>query len=199
MRRIVHAVLATSLALALGVTVSASAPAHTSGTTVKESAAKTPAKRPLKRKSVKMTKVPGDTVKPWPYNSPEGRTWITVSGEVIDVFCYLDRGFTGDVHRECAIICIKGGMPMGLLTKDGQVYLLMKHHDWAMDASITTYEKPYNQLIEWAARQVQVGGFLIQRKGLKGIEVMQSKLLQPFVVAGDSTGAQPPDSTAARP
>lgn len=185
MTRIARIVLMGALALAIAATALAAEPTGTKTS-----------KKPVK-KAPAFVKTPGDTIRPWPHNAEEGRTWITASGEVIDVFCYLDRGFTGEVHRDCAIKCIKGGMPMGLLTRDGQIILLTKHHDYAMDPYIVTYAKPYNDLIDWSARQVQVGGFLLQRKGMKAIEVIQSRLLEEHVVpagglVADSTAAQNP-------
>src|SRR5215467_2555200 len=52
----------------------------------------------------------------------------TLQGEVLDMACYMDHGASGAKHAQCAADCIKGGSPMGLLTKDGQVYLLVENH-----------------------------------------------------------------------
>ena len=124
---------------------------------------------------------PGDSLfRAWGQR-PE-RNFVTVSGEVIDVFCYLDRGFTGEVHRWCALACIAGGMPLGLLDLDGNVWLLCMDHGYAMDRHIVTYEKPYRDLEKWAAQMAQVSGYLIERKGLKGIEVREAKLLEQYQV-----------------
>lgn len=187
MIRIMRIVLAGALTLAVAAMAYAAEPVQPTSPT--------PAPKRAVKKARAGTKTPGDTIKGWPAGAEEGRTWITASGEVIDVFCYLDRGFTGEIHRDCALKCIKGGMPMGLLTQDGQIYLLCKHHDYAMDPYIVTYAKPYNDLVEWAAKQVQVGGFLIQRKGMKGIEVIRAKLLEEYLVPPggliDSTATQP--------
>src|SRR5258705_9781206 len=50
----------------------------------------------------------------------------TVTGEILDMKCYMASGEHGDGHKECAATCIKGGSPMGILTEDGKVYLLIK-------------------------------------------------------------------------
>jgi len=187
MTRIARIVLMAALALTIGATAFAAEPTQT-----KSSA---PIVKKVVKKARTPTKTPGDTMQIWPHGAEEGRTWIVASGEVIDVFCYLDRGFTGEVHRDCALKCIRGGMPMGLLTQDGQIILLTKHHDYAMDPYIVVYAKPYNDLVDWSAKQVQVGGFLLQRKGMKAIEVIRSRLLEEHLVpAGglvDSTATQP--------
>lgn len=176
MTRIARSVLMGVLALAAGAMAYASEPAQTKEAT------------------------PGQTTPALmtPPEAKEGRTWVTVSGEVIDVFCYLDRGFTGEIHRECAMICIRGGMPMGVLSQQGEIYLVFPNNKWATDKEQVKYRRPYEQLIEWAARQVEVSGFLVEREGMRGIEVCESKLLKQYILPSgglDSSSVQPPDST----
>lgn len=52
----------------------------------------------------------------------------TVTGEVIDLVCYSRYHVTGMHHNrslECAYACVKWeGQPVGVLTKDGQIYQL---------------------------------------------------------------------------
>jgi type 1 fimbria pilin len=96
-----------------------------------------------------------------------GKT-VTLRGEVVDTGCYLGHGATGAKHKECATKCIANGMPMGLLTADGALYLITMSHSNA-DA--------YNQLKGWAAETVEVTGVVSTRNGLKGIEADAVKLL----------------------
>ena len=54
----------------------------------------------------------------------------TVTGEIIDLSCYLQVGKHGGKHRDCGQKCLRNGQPIGLLAKDGTVYLLMEEeHD----------------------------------------------------------------------
>ncbi len=55
---------------------------------------------------------------------------VTVTGEVIDTYCYALMGVKGESHRQCAIDCIKAGIPAGLL-EDGtnKVYVLLPNKD----------------------------------------------------------------------
>lgn len=55
---------------------------------------------------------------------------VTITGEVIDTYCYGLMGAKGPGHRECAIECAKKGIPMGLL-EDGtnKVYVLLPNKD----------------------------------------------------------------------
>ena len=62
---------------------------------------------------------------------PAVRADDTVTGEVVDLSCYLDHPETskGASHKKCAETCAKKGLPMGLLTDDSQVFLLLEDHE----------------------------------------------------------------------
>lgn len=91
---------------------------------------------------------------------------VTVQGEIVDLGCYLGHGAKGKDHQSCALKCIANGMPMGLLTKDGKLYLLTESHDSA---------DPFNQAKQWAAEQVTVTGPMLERDGMKALQVDQVK------------------------
>ena len=83
----------------------------------------------------------------------------TITGEVVDLMCYLDHGAKGDKHAGCAETCIKSGGPVGLLTKDNQLYLVIGDH------------KPMNdELASHAAKTVTLKGKVVERDGVKMIE-----------------------------
>ncbi len=88
----------------------------------------------------------------------------TVSGEIVDLTCYLahPESGRGPSHRKCADTCLKKGLPMGLLTDDKQVYLLLEDHD---------NPKPYAQLKEKAAEKVTVEGEKVTQGGVQGLVV----------------------------
>ena len=55
---------------------------------------------------------------------------VTVKGEVIDTYCYALMGAKGESHRQCAIDCVKAGIPAGLLEEEtGKVYVLWPNRD----------------------------------------------------------------------
>jgi hypothetical protein len=55
---------------------------------------------------------------------------VTVTGEIIDLSCYLQVGKHGEKHKSCGQKCLNNGQPIGLLTKDGSIYMLMdEEHD----------------------------------------------------------------------
>ena len=88
----------------------------------------------------------------------------TLTGEVVDLACYVPHPATsrGNGHRKCADTCLKKGMPMGIVTADKQVYLLLENHD---------NPKPYAQLKEKAAETVTVEGIKASEGGVQGFVV----------------------------
>jgi hypothetical protein len=86
----------------------------------------------------------------------------TLTGELLDLACYVGHEAKGEKHKSCAQACISGGAPMGLLTSDGHVYLLVENHE---------LKKPYEELKTKAAEQVKVTGTVQERGGLPAIVV----------------------------
>jgi len=88
----------------------------------------------------------------------------TITGEVVDLSCYLAHPHTstGSSHRKCAETCAKKGLPMGVLTEDGSVYLLLEDHG---------NPKAYKAAIGKAAEDVTVEGTKVSEGGLPGIVV----------------------------
>jgi len=81
----------------------------------------------------------------------------TVTGEILDMSCYLGHGAHGEKHRKCAQTCLDSGGPMGLLTADGKVYLLVLDHD-KMEV--------YQSLQKKAADTVTVTGVVATKDGV---------------------------------
>src|SRR5699024_11503361 len=50
----------------------------------------------------------------------------TITGEVLDMSCYMDHGAKGQGHKKCAQGCLDKGLPAGILAKNGKVYLLVE-------------------------------------------------------------------------
>lgn len=54
----------------------------------------------------------------------------TVTGEVIDTFCFASMGAKGASHKQCGIDCARKGIPVGLLEdKTNKVYVLLPNKD----------------------------------------------------------------------
>lgn len=56
---------------------------------------------------------------------------VRVTGEAIDTWCYFSGvmggadAVQGTAHHTCALWCAAGGIPVGLLTEDGTVYMVL--------------------------------------------------------------------------
>ena len=48
-----------------------------------------------------------------------------ITGELVDISCYLQMGGKGEGHKDCAIKCAKDGLPVGVLTSKGEVYTII--------------------------------------------------------------------------
>jgi hypothetical protein len=85
----------------------------------------------------------------------------TVTGEVVDLMCYLDHAAMGDKHATCAGKCIKGGGPAGIVS-DGKAYLVVGEHKSMND-----------ELAPFAGKTITVKGKLAERGGMAMIENAQ--------------------------
>jgi hypothetical protein len=82
-----------------------------------------------------------------------------ISGEVIDMACYIDHNATGDKHAACAKKCITSGLPVGLKADVGKTYLLIGEH------------RPLNsELAQYVAKKITVEGKVTSRDGVNMIE-----------------------------
>jgi hypothetical protein len=82
----------------------------------------------------------------------------TVTGEVVDMMCYVDHNATGEKHAQCAAKCIKGNGPVGIV-ENGKAYLVVGEH------------KPMNaELAEYAGKTITLKGKIAERGGIAMIE-----------------------------
>ncbi len=87
---------------------------------------------------------------------------LSTTGQIVDMGCYMGHAAAGEKHAACATKCISAGMPMGLLTDKGKLYLLTPPHE-NRDA--------YEKCKEMAGTSVELTGELSERDGMKSIEV----------------------------
>jgi hypothetical protein len=88
---------------------------------------------------------------------------ITVVGEVVESQCYI-TGLTGPgkgiAHKECALKCAKGGIPLSILEdKTGKLYLAGQSKKAMTGAN--------ELLIPFIAEKVKVTGRVFEKGGIK--------------------------------
>ncbi len=58
---------------------------------------------------------------------------IEIKGEIIDTWCYFSGvmggtdAVVGSAHHTCALWCAAGGIPVGVRSDDGKVYMVLKY------------------------------------------------------------------------
>jgi hypothetical protein len=82
-----------------------------------------------------------------------------VTGEVVDMMCYVDHNAVGEKHgQSCGAKCIRSGGPAGIVC-DGKAYLVVGEH------------KPMNdQLAEYCGKTITLKGKMAERGGIAMIE-----------------------------
>jgi len=82
-----------------------------------------------------------------------------VTGEVVDMMCYVDHNAVGEKHgQSCGAKCIKNGGPVGIVS-DGKAYLVVGEH------------KPINdQLADYCGKTITLRGKLAERGGMAMLE-----------------------------
>jgi hypothetical protein len=83
----------------------------------------------------------------------------TVTGEVVDMMCYVDHNAMGDGHgQSCGAKCIKNGGPVGIV-ENGKAYLVVGEH------------KPMNdELAESCGKTITLKGKFVERGGIAMLE-----------------------------
>lgn len=95
---------------------------------------------------------------------------VQVTGEIIDTWCYFSgvMGSTdsvvGSAHHTCALWCSAGGIPVGLLGDDGEVYMVLKIEGDDQSASGDTQ-------LKLASHEIVADGMLYKRDGLNYLVV----------------------------
>jgi len=101
-------------------------------------------------------------------HAAEGGEQATVSGEIVDLACYVPRGDKGHgpSHQECAEMCAKGGQPLGVLSPGGELVLLVEDH---------AKPAPYGAVKKLAGQNAQVSGQKFTRNGIAVLVVQNAE------------------------
>ena len=83
-----------------------------------------------------------------------------LTGEVVDVTCYMDHGDHGAAHATCARKCIEKGMPVAILA-EGKLYTVI----------ISSHESPNAQLAPYAGKMVTITGKRSEKDGMRVIDM----------------------------
>jgi hypothetical protein len=88
---------------------------------------------------------------------------VSLTGEVVDVSCYLHSGARGEGHKDCAVACAKAGGPLGILTKDDKLYVSVLPDDHSAG--------PNQKLLDYVAENVTVKGMVRSKGGVNAVMI----------------------------
>jgi hypothetical protein len=105
-------------------------------------------------------------------SKPQPGKPVSVVGEIVDFSCYLQLGKHGEKHRSCGQKCVQNAQPIGLLTQDGTLYMLMpEEHDPRRDGGVdarTTASDHMGHIVRMEGTEADVHGYKgIYVQGLK--------------------------------
>ena len=84
----------------------------------------------------------------------------TLTGEIVDITCFMDHASRGDKHAACARKCIESGLPVGLLAGD-KLYVVI----------LSTHELPNTKLASFAGQLVTMTGSVVEKDGMRAIDM----------------------------
>lgn len=95
---------------------------------------------------------------------------VTVTGEIMDTWCYYSgvmggpEAVVGSAHHTCAVWCAAGGIPIGMLTESGEVYLVLEVEGvGTADAA--------NTVLDIQSDKITADALLYERDGFKYLVV----------------------------
>ena len=93
------------------------------------------------------------------HGKPDAAAEKSVTGEIVDMMCYLDHNAAGESHgQSCGAKCIKNGGPVGIV-ENGKAYLVVGEH------------KPMNdELADSCGKTITLKGKLAERGGIALLE-----------------------------
>ncbi len=98
---------------------------------------------------------------------------LTVTGELVEVSCFLQLGKRGEKHIPCGSDCLRNGQPFGVLTAKNELYLVLaEEHDPRRYAKADLREA----LVPLLAKQVSVTGMHTMSNGYHAIYVQAFEL-----------------------
>ena len=103
----------------------------------------------------------------------EGGKAETVTGEVVDVSCWMQLGKRGEAHVACGTKCLQNGQPIGVLEDDEDLVILFAEEHHPRRDGETHLQKVFIPLL---SKQVTVSGMMTEMKGYKALFVSAEEL-----------------------
>lgn len=97
----------------------------------------------------------------------------TVTGEVVDVSCYMQLGKRGEAHIPCGTRCIANGQPIGIVDAEDNLTIVMaEEHHPRRDGQVELK----SVLGPLLAKKVTLTGMMTEMKGWRALFVQAAEL-----------------------
>jgi len=96
-----------------------------------------------------------------PMAQPKGER-VTVTGEVVEMWCYLEAGDRGAAKKACATACAKAGNPIALVDDQGQLFVL---------AGLKSHQPAQELLLGKMSERVTITGTLVKNPNAQMIYI----------------------------
>lgn len=90
-----------------------------------------------------------------------GKT-VQITGQVVDVACFVGHDSSGAKHEKCAEACARAGNPLAIYDESAKALYL---------SVSTDHKNPNTKLMSFIEKKVTVKGTLLEKGGLKGLAI----------------------------
>ena len=97
-----------------------------------------------------------------PTNAQPKGEHVTVTGEVVELWCYLEAGDRGAAKKACATACAKAGNPIAILDGSGNLYVA---------AGLKSHQPARDLMVDRMSDEVTVTGTLVKKGGVQMIYI----------------------------
>ncbi len=101
-------------------------------------------------------------------NNPVAKEYLnkgkaaTITGEIVDVSCYLQLGKRGEKHSDCGTKCVKNGQPLGIVDANNKLTILfVEEHHPRRDGKLSLRDK----FASLMGKTVIVSGMMTETNG----------------------------------
>jgi hypothetical protein len=97
----------------------------------------------------------------WADGQPRGER-VSITGEPVDMWCYLEGGDRGAAKKTCATACARAGNPIAIVDAKGNLYVA---------AGLKDHQPAQVLLLDKMSEQVTVSGALVTKAGVQMIYI----------------------------
>ena len=92
-----------------------------------------------------------------------------ITGQVVDIACFVGHDSSGPKHVKCAEACARAGNPLAIYDEAAKTLYLPVSLD---------HKNPNTQLMGFIEKKVKVTGTVMEKGGLKGIAITKVESAQ---------------------